>query len=54
MKTTILRLTAIILLGVFSFSSCDDDTENAEQTNLTINLNKENAIVEIENSVALL
>lgn len=53
MKTTILRLTAIILLGVFSFSSCDDDTENAEQTNLTINLNKENAIVEIGSTISL-
>lgn len=53
MKTTILRLTAIILLGVFSLSSCDDDTETAEQTNLTINLNKENAIVEIGSTISL-
>ena len=55
MKTSIWKLTAVMLLGIFSFSSCGDDADDAgaQGQELIINLSKEHEVVEIGNTIQL-
>lgn len=54
MRTSIWKLTAVMLLGILSFSSCgDDDDAGAQGQDLVINLNKEHEVVEIDKTIQL-
>lgn len=55
MRTSIWKLTVVMLLGIVSFSSCgdDDDETNTQEQDLVINLSKEHEVVEIGNTIQL-
>lgn len=55
MKTSIWKLTAVMLLGILSFSSCGDDADDAgaQGQELIINLSKEHEVVEIGKTIQL-
>ena len=54
MRTSIWKLTAVMLLCVVSFSSCgDDDDAGTQEQDLVINLSKEHEVVEIGKTIQL-
>lgn len=54
MKTYIWKLTAVMLLGIVSFSSCgDDDDAGTQEQDLVIKLSKDHEVVEIGKTIQL-
>lgn len=53
MKTYIWKLTAVMLLGIVSFSSCGDDDAGTQEQDLVIKLSKDHEVVEIGKTIQL-
>ena len=53
MKIHIWKLTAVMLLGILSFSSCGDDDAGTQEQDLVIKLSKDHEVVEIGKTIQL-